>query len=313
MTDSKYNPLLAFGFTDIGGEISNEVIFDWLEVIVFWYIAIIVSITGSRLEYATAFLFNLRIFGMLDLLIQLREEPVFISPPTANALLRCAGASVITTTVQKQFDGDWAVEGWTIISVVAASFVVLLDPHLKEAAGCSKELGPPTADFPYGSWEDCENWRFAYYASWCYAFSPFILFAFAACFCFVCSQCCGILGTICRFRYQIAIALVASNAAALATRAYVRRLNVDSHINTINDFLEASPWVYFIIIFIAMEICHRFLENHACLKCCCRITVCACACLALPLVLVDKLLKKIGKKLSKDDESKDDEGGTEQL
>jgi len=306
MDDSKYNPFLAFGFSDIGNEISNEVIFDWLDVIIFWYIAIIFSITGSRLEYTTAFIFNLRIFGILELWTQLREEPVYISSSTANALIRCFGASLITTTVQKKFDGDSAVEGWTIISVTATSIVVLIDPYLREAAGCSKELGPPTADFPYGSWEDCEEWQLAYYATWYYAFAPFLLLAFGVCFFCICARCCGIYDTICRFRTHIAIALIAGNAAALATRAYVRRLNTDSHIDHVNNFLEICFYVYVIIIFVAMEMCHRCLENHACLKCCCRITVCACTCLALPLVLLDTLLKKIGEKLSKEQVDDDD-------
>jgi len=306
MAESTYNTLLAFEFADIGSEISNQVIFDWLDVIIFWYIAIIFSITGSRLEYATAFIFNLRIFGMLDLWTQLRDEPVYISPSTANALFRCVGASVISTTVQKTFDGDSAVEGWTIVSVAATSIVVFLDPYLREAAGCSKELGPPTVDFPYGSWEDCEEWDLAYYATWYYAFAPFILLALAVCFCFICTKCCGIYDTICRFRNHIAIALVAGNAAALGTRAYVRRLDTDSHTDEINDFLEVCFYVYFVIIFLAMEMCFRFLENHSCLKCCCKITVCACACLALPLVLLDKLLRMIANKAKKKQEENDE-------
>jgi len=306
VAESTYDTLLAFEFLGIDGEISNEVIFDWLDVIFYWYIAIIFSVTGSRLQYATAFIFNLRIFGILELWTQLRDEPVYISPSAANAIFRCVGASIITTTVQKTFNGDSVVEGWTIISVTATNIVVFLDPFLREAAGCSKELGPPTPDFPYGSWQDCEEWQLAYYATWYYAFAPWILLVFAVCFCFICTKCCGIYDTICRFRSHIAIALVAGNAAALATRSWARRLDTDSHTDEIDDFLEVCFYVYFIIIFIAMEVLHRFLEKHPCLKCCCKITVCACACLALPLVLLDKLLKKIAKKAKKEEE---DENG----
>jgi len=305
MAESTYNTLLAFDFADIGSEISNEVIFDWLDVIFFWYIAIIFTITGSRLEYATAFIFNLRIFGILELWTQLRDEPVYISPSSANALLRCAGASAISTTVQKTFNGDSIVEGWTIVSVAATNVVVFLDPYLREAAGCSKELGPPTADFPYGSWEDCEEWQLAYAVTWIYAFAPFILLALALCFCFVCTKCCGCYDTICRFRTHIAIALVAGNAAALATRAYVRRIDTGSYDDDVNNFLDVCFYVYVIILFMALELCFRFLEKHPCLKCCCKITVCACACLALPLVLLDKLLRYIARKAQK----KEDDGG----
>jgi len=298
----KYNPSFAFDYSDIGEEISNEVLFDYLDVIIFWYIAIVFSIVGSRLEYATAYILNLRIFGIQALWTQLRDEPVFISPSTASALLCCFGASAITSTVQKAHGGDSVVEGWTIISVTAVNIVVFLDPFLREGAGCSKELGPPTADFPYGSWQECENWKLAYYATWYYAFAPFILLAIAGCFCCVCARCCGFYDTICRFRLHLAIAAVAGNAAALATRAYVRRLDTDSHTDDINNFLEVCFYVYFAIIFAALEICNRCLKNHTCLKYCCKITVCACACMAIPLVLLDKLLRKIADKFKEDKE-----------
>jgi len=149
---------------------------------VFWYIAIIFTVTSSGLEYSMALILNLRVFGIQELWATFRGEPV-INPVTVEALFRCFITSIISTSVQKtRAGGDIVVEGWTIIAILATRIVLLLDPMLRSSAGCSMELGPPTTNFPYGTWKNCRDWETAYLATWWYFCAPFILFLFAAFF-----------------------------------------------------------------------------------------------------------------------------------
>lgn len=285
MSDLTYDSGLAHN------EAVNDVIFDWMDVIMFWYFSLIFAMTGSHLKYATAFILNLRIFGIHDVWTKFRSEPGYISPPTANSLIRCIGASLLSTTVQKeQPGGDEVVEGFTIIALTSSNVMVSLDPYMREAAGCAEELGPPTVDFPYGVWKDCDNWRLAYYATWWYAFAPFISMAAIGGFLYFGTRCCGIMGTVCRYRNHIVIAQVSANAAALATRATVRRFNTDEHTEEINYFLEYCFYIYGGLIFIFLELCHRFASD----KCECFKMVCkgCCSCLAIPLIMLETALKR---------------------
>jgi len=286
MSDQLYSDERAWG------EASNDVIFDWMDVILFWYFSLIFATTGSHLEYATAFILNLRIFGIHDVWTKFREEPAYISPPTANSLIRCLGASILATTVQKeQPGGTELVEGFTIVALSASNVMVTLDPYMREAAGCAEELGDPTVDFPYGAWEDCEDWKLAYYATWWYAFAPFICLATIGALLYFGTRCCGILDTVCRYRNHIVIAQVSANCAALGTRVSVRRFNTDDHTEEINYFLEYCFYIYGGLFFLALELFHKFcMDKGGCFKMVCRG---CCSCLAIPLIVLDTALKKL--------------------
>jgi len=286
--DTVYDPSLAYKMDE-----SDEVIYDWIDIILFWYFALIFSVTGAQLSHASAFICNLRIFGIHEVMTQFRKAPGYINPPLTYTLLRCAGASILSTTVQKERGGDEVVEGWTILSIGATNLILTIDPYLREAAGCSKEIGPPTLDFPYGSWVDCEDWKLAYYATWYYSFAPFVLLAIIGGFLYCCSRICGIMDAICRFRNHIAIASISANAASLGTRVIVRRLNTDEHTDEINYFLDYCFYLYTGIIFLFLELVRRFCEDNTCFKWCCRGT---CAVVALPLIMLDAVLKKMMEK-----------------
>jgi len=256
-----YDVTLAFGETKIGGNMSNEVLMDWIELLWFPYFAVIFTVLGRRLKRTSALIYNLRMFGIYSVWLLFRQNPVYISATTCDELMRCLAAATLAAVVQRVLRMDFIVLAWTIVTIGAGYAIVCFDPLMRARAGCEKEAGPPTEDFPHGVWLGCDDWEFAYFITWIYLGSTYLA---------VLIVCCCVRNkttkneTLSRFSNEFAVSMVATSAFTTATRAFVRRLELDSkdsHDDALVDFfsiyLDLCFYLYLAITFMVQEGIHR--------------------------------------------------------
>jgi len=333
-----YNVDLAFGRTIIGGNMSNEVLMDWIELLWFPYFAVIFTILGKRLKRTSALIYNLRMFGIYSVWLLFRQNPVYISATTCDELMRCVAAATLAAIVQRVLRMDFIVLAWTIVTIAAGYAIVCFDPLMRARAGCEKEAGPPTEDFPHGVWLGCDDWEFAYFITWIYLGSTYLA---------VLIVCCCVRNkstkneTLSRFTNEFAVSMVSTSAFTTATRAFVRRLELDSkdsHNDAVVDFfniyVDICFYLYLAITFITQEGIHRSslpstgiapstgvtpskgTKAKKCksgLKCCIKILKPIFHIAAAPFYLVEKVLKKIEKWFVKyvDDPDEDEDEGAD--
>jgi len=325
-----YDIELAFAYTSLSRNISNEVLMDWIELFWFPYFAMIFTLVGKRLKRTSAWIYNLRIFGIYSVWLLFRSNPVYVNTATFDELVRCVLAATLAAIVQRVLKLDNLVHAWTIVTVAAGYAIICFDPLMRERAGCEEEAGPPTEDFPHGVWLGCDDWKFAYTTTWIYLGGTYIAVIFFYC----CSKVLQKNKTVGRFSNEIAVSMVSTSAATTATRAFVRRFELDSKdkydksvVYFFNIFLDVCFYVFLGITIIVQEIMHRAIKRRSirdviedkskvpppqktgcskakgCTKICKPIFFVAAA----PFHLVEKILKKLEKWFVKHVEANEDE------
>jgi len=277
----------------IRGNISNEVFLDYVEMLWCAYFAVTFALLGTRLERAAALIYNMRIFGFYEVWLMLRSNPVYVSGAILDALFRCIAASTVAATAQRLYKADNIVQGWTIITIAAGYGIVCLDPVLRKHAECSEEAGPPTEDFPHGAWLDCEDWVFAYFVTWAYAGAKYIMLGIVGCCAYLIrgNETCIRVGT------QLSVAMVATSAAATATRAFVRRLELDPYEEIASVFLDLCFYIYLVFFFCLQECIYRATKNCCSIKICLALGGCLFVLAAAPLYLMEWMLTMIEQKV----------------
>lgn len=160
-----YRPELVFSFRCIGDEVLNDYILDWTELIWSGYFAIFFGALGSQMRRCSQFVFQLRVFGFYGIWTAIRRNPAFVDAVIFERFLRCALSAGLGAIVAVMIKAEDLVELYTIITVGSGHLINVLDPELRRYGDC-KDIGPPTAEFPYGVWVDCGNWTFAYAVTW---------------------------------------------------------------------------------------------------------------------------------------------------
>jgi len=132
--------------------------------------------------------------------------------------------------------------------------------------------------------------------------------------------------TLRRFTSQVAIAMVATSGLTTATRAFVRRLELDSEdqqndslTDFFNIFVDICFYVYLGITFIVQEGIHRYRskakrgKGNGGLKCCAKVFGPIFYTASIPFVIVEKILTKIEKAfITYVDEAKEEERAKEE-
>jgi len=160
-----YRPELVFDFHYIGNDTANDYIMDWMELVWSGYFAIFFGALGTHLTRCKQFVFQLRVFGFYGLWTAIRGNPGFVDAVIFERLLRCflsAGLGAITAIMIK---AEEVVEVYTIITLGSRHLINIVDPYFRREANCAG-IGPPTPEFIYGVWVDCDNWKLAYAVSW---------------------------------------------------------------------------------------------------------------------------------------------------
>lgn len=160
-----YRPELVFSFRYIGDDIANDYILDWIELVWSGYFAIFFGTLGSQLRRCSQFVFQLRVFGFYGIWTAIRRNPAFVDAVLFERFLRCSLSAGLGAIVAVMIKAEDLVELYTIITVGSGHLINVLDPYLRREGDC-KDIGPPTAEFPYGVWVDCGNWTFAYAVTW---------------------------------------------------------------------------------------------------------------------------------------------------
>jgi len=256
-----YDIELAFEYTSIAGNMSNEVLLDWIELLWFPYFAVIFVILGRRLKRTSALIYNLRLFGVYSVWLMFRQNPVYVSATTFDALLRCLLAAVIAALTTRVLRMDFIVLAWTIVTIAAGYAISCFDPLMRKRAGCQDEAGPPTEDFPHGVWLGCDDWQFAYFSTWIYLGSTYLAVLLVSC----CHNNKATKNeTFSRFTNEFAVGMVSTSAATTATRAFVRRFELDSKdvfddsvVDFFNIFLDICFYIYLVGALILQEGMHR--------------------------------------------------------
>jgi len=267
----------------------NEVILDYIEMIWCCYFAIIFALLATKLERASAFIYNMRIFGFYEVWMMMRANPVYISSPIVDSLFRCVAASMITATVQRFCQADTIIQGWTVVTIVTGYTIICFDPMLREYAGCSDEAGPPTADFPHGVWMNCDDWRFAYFASWLYAGVKYMMLGIVS-GCVYCVSNSDIFNCI---TAALSAASIATSALTTATRAFVRRDNFWLYDEFTNVFLDVCFYFYFGFIVLLQYCIYKCFRDSTTYKCCFVFGWYVFRFVAAPMYIVEWILMKI--------------------
>ena len=93
--------------------------------------------------------------------------------------------------------------------------------------------------------------------------------------------------------------MVATSAAATATRAFVRRLELEPYQETANIFLDLCFYIYLLVFFCLQECIYRATKNYCSTKVCLALGGCFFVLAAAPLYLMEWVLKMIEQKILK--------------
>lgn len=297
-----YDITKAFSFLKIGDNVSNEVIMDYMELVWCFYFAIIFGFLGSKLERASAFVYNMRIFGFYEVWLMLRTNPVYLSGAFLDSLFRCLAASLMAALAQKMYKAGSVVQGWTIVTVASSYTIIVLDPWLRSQAGCDSMAGPPSVDFPHGVWLDCDDWRMAYGITWFYSSATYILVAITGCLAYIIRN----NTTIIRLAGQVSVAMVATSSATTATRAFIRRMSIDTEFA--NSFVDYCFYIFVVFFFLIQEAIYRITKNCSCIKYCLKLWKCIILVFGGPLIFIEWGIKKIEQRvvdMNKDPENEE--------
>jgi len=248
-----YKPELVFDYLYIDGVRANDYIIDWMELVWNGYFAIFFGVLGSQLSRCKQFVFQLRVFGFYGIWTKIRTNPGFIDAVIFESLLRCflsAGLAAITVVMINE---EAVVELYTIITVGSGHLINIVDPYFRREGDC-KDIGPPTPEFPYGVWIDCENWDFAYAVTWINS-----LFVYVMCLgCLLVAKflkdripC---MDSLKRMSSHIAVSMVATNAGCTFLSSLKRRYKIE------DDYFDLFlQWSYYILLgsfFLVQEFVH---------------------------------------------------------
>lgn len=292
-----YDPKIAFDFAQMAGGTANDVILDYAELVWCVYFSVVFGMFGTSLERMSNFVYQLRIFGFYQIWTSMRDEPVFVDSYIVEGFLRCFAASVMGATVTKMFKADQVVWAWTIVTVAAGYAINLADPLLRKHAGCSAAAGPPSENFPYGVWQDCDDWQFAYWSTWIYSAFAYILAGLAGCLGYLTRD----NQTVIRMGQQLAVAMISTSAAITGMRSFVRRIDVSG--SAWETFVDLAFYVLLGMFFLVQECIHQVKTR------CLGIDLddpakgskgwmgCLLWTVALPLMGIEKLLAYIERKI----------------
>jgi len=248
-----YKPELVFDFHHIGNETANEFIIDWMELVWNGYFTIFFGVLGSQLPRCKQFVFQLRVFGFYGIWTKIRKNPGFVDAVIFESFLRCflsAGLAAITSVM---INAEALVELYTIITVGSGHLINIVDPYFRREGDC-EGIGPPTPEFPYGVWVDCENWDFAYAVTWINSLFVYVMclgFLLAAKFLKDHIPC---IESLKRMSSHIAVSMIATNAGCTFLASLNRRQKI--HDEYFNLFLQ---WSYYILLgsfFLVQEFVH---------------------------------------------------------
>lgn len=142
---------------------------------------------------------------------------------------------------------------------------------------------------------------FAYFVTWLYSGTTYLMLGIACC----CVHLISKNKTVVRYGTQLTVSMVATSAAASATRAFVRRLELDPYAEFANIFLDICFYVYLVFVFCLQECIYRVKQKSCVLKCSLALGGCFFVIAAAPLFAMEWVLKKVEEKVLQKDQEKE--------
>lgn len=246
-----YSPELVFDFATSDGTTINNVVIDYIELGWGAYFAIMFGFLGGQLDRSANFIYLMRLLGFFAVWTDIRTNPAFVDPNWIETIGSLVFAATMISITLQMIDFDGFLQAWTVFSLLSVYVVQMIDPYLRDHAGCSDLAGPPTKDFPTGVWMDCEDWDFAYATTWLYAGIVYVLILILclvfklgknACMC-------------CKWVFKaLAVACVASSSAVSATKAIGNRAKFPAWFDTMSNSLF---WIFLGIFFFGQMLLER--------------------------------------------------------